>query len=265
MKTKKYVTLAIASTIGFSFISEASAATIKPSLQSQMQYQSAVDKDYISWKIQADNANALRLIRERNAEKISSLQDSDDTEEFYSAPVKNTNVKTFSSPIIDSIKTPTKKEESKYTSRQVGNIDMNRVEQAWLGWVNGARAEKGLDPYITNDNLSDTAQEWAEFSRDRGYTTHGRPGDGCTGATNYGCYNYAAIDEWFKDRGVYATNVNRSTHTENVGYGSFQCKDADCTDEAIAAIKKTYNFFYNEKSYNGVHYRTMVNPNFTQL
>jgi len=142
---------------------------------------------------------------------------------------------------------------------------MRRVEQAWLGWNNSLRASRGLRAYTINDQLNATAQEWSEFSRDRGYITHGRPGDGCTGTMNFSCYNYSAVDSWFASRGVNPTVVSRTKHTENIGYGSFRCTSGDCTDAAIAAIRKTYDFFYSERSYNGVHYRSMVNANFTQI
>lgn len=149
--------------------------------------------------------------------------------------------------------------------RTNGNIDMRRVEQAWLEWNNGLRADLGLSPYTTNDLLNSTAQDWSEFSRNRGFITHGRPGDGCVGEKNYSCYNFWAIDQWFKDRWVDPKVISRSKHTENIGLWRFSCNSDDCTDAAIAAIKKTFDFFHSEKSYNGVHYRSMINPNFTKI
>lgn len=170
---------------------------------------------------------------------------------------------TTSAPATVTSETKTTSETT--TTRMVGNIDMNRVEAAWMGWVNEVREKEGLKPYKTNALLGKTAQEWSEFSRDRGYTTHGRPGDGCVGEKNYTCYNFQAIDKWFTDRGVNATIINRSKHTENVGYGSYRCNAADCTDAAIKAIRKTFDYFYSEKSYNGSHYKSMVNKNFTDM
>lgn len=299
MKSIQYTSVAIATIIGFANISGASALALPgPSLQSQMQRQSVIDAQYASTKIQTANEQALEAIRLRNAAKLSNsatsteenttLSSAQASEDFLKSAEreaalnrtvtrKTSGFNTISTPaiaqtIVANNPAPNATELAQNfaknqnpTSRQVGNIDMARVELAWLSWVNMARAEKGLAPYTTHSALSTTAQEWAEFSANRGYTTHGRPGDGCTGATNYVCYNYNAIDQWLKDRGVNATNVNRSTHTENVGFGGFKCLDSDCTDEAIAAIKSTYNFFYKEKTYNGVHYRTMVNPNFKHL
>lgn len=295
MKTIQYTSVAIATIIGFANISQASALTLPgPSLQSQMQRQATIDAEYASHKIQSANEQALEAIRLRNAAKLSNsatsteenttLSSAQASEDFLKSAEreaalnrtvtrKTVGFNKTSTPVITaSNPAPNATELAQNfaknqnpTSRQVGNIDMARVELAWLSWVNMARAEKGLSPYTIHSGLSATAQEWAEFSANRGYTTHGRPGDGCTGATNYVCYNYTAIDQWFKDRGVNATNVNRSTHTENVGFGGFKCSDSDCTDEAIDAIKSTYNFFYKEKTYNGVHYRTMVNPNFKHV
>lgn len=251
MKTTKYISLALASAMVLAHTSTTSAQVLRPSLNEQMSRQEIVNQEYSESQIAMQNAHALEMIRQRNQARMENISQ-------ISAV----------SPTIESIVSemkPTAEIKTTTTTRNIGNIDMARVEAAWLGWVNDLRAENGLAPYQANPKLSATAQEWAEFSRDRGYTTHGRPGDGCVGEKNYVCYNYKVIDQWFKDRGVFATNINRSTHTENVGYGSFKCTDGECTDEAIKAIRKTFDFFHREKSYNGVHYRTMVNKNFTEM
>lgn len=298
MKTTIYTSVAVATILGFASISEASALALPgPSLQTQMERQTVINAEYASYKVQVANERALEAIRLRNAARLGNLVNSEenltlssaeDSENFLKSEEReaalnrtvtrrSSGFNTISTPVTSQNNSAKKSttnatklaqnfaKNQNLTHHQIGNIDMARVELAWLAWVNMARAEKGLSPYSTHSALSATAQEWAEFSANRGYTTHGRPGDGCEGSTNYVCYNYSVIDQWFKDRGVNATNINRSTHTENVGFGGFKCSDSDCTDEAIAAIKSTYNFFYKEKTYNGVHYRTMVNPNFTHL
>jgi hypothetical protein len=60
--------------------------------------------------------------------------------------------------------------------------------------------------------------------------------------------------------------MNRSKHTENVGYGYYHCTDSDCTSELIASIRTTWNFFMSEKgkSYDA-HYRSIINPYFTKV
>ena len=258
--------------------SQASAQMLRPSLESQMHYQTQVDIQVQANRRSAEADARLAEIRAKNQERMRALNaasnsapepqiDEQARNEALSRVVYRNPINGQSNTPIASVSADNPAVSVNYSpeSRTVGNVDMARVEQVWLGWVNGLRSEKGLAPYSTHHMLGKTAQEWAEFSRDRGYTTHGRPGDGCIGATNYGCYNFGAIDKWFTERGVNAIVLNRSKHTENLGFGAFRCSHGDCTQAAIDSIRKTYNFFLSEKAYNGVHYRTMVNPNFQKM
>ena len=253
--------------------SQVSAQMLRPSLESQMSYQTQVDIQVQANRRSAEADARLEAIRAKNQERMRALNaastpapepqiDEQARNEALSRVVYRNPINGQSNAPIASVSADNPAVSVNYSpeSRTVGNVDMVRVEQAWLGWVNGLRSEKGLAPYSTHHMLGKTAQEWAEFSRDRGYTTHGRPGDGCIGATNYGCYNFGAIDKWFAERGVNAIVLNRSKHTENLGFGAFRC-----TQAAIDSIRKTYNFFLSEKAYNGVHYRTMINPNFKKM
>ena len=258
--------------------SQVSAQMLRPSLESQMSYQTQVDIQVQANRRSAEADARLEAIRAKNQERMRVLNaastpapepqiDEQARNEALSRVVYRNPINGQSNAPIASVSADNPAVSVNYSpeSRTVGNVDMVRVEQAWLGWVNGLRSEKGLAPYSTHHMLGKTAQEWAEFSRDRGYTTHGRPGDGCIGATNYGCYNFGAIDKWFAERGVNAIVLNRSKHTENLGFGAFRCTHGDCTQAAIDSIRKTYNFFLSEKAYNGVHYRTMINPNFKKM
>ncbi|MDO4874105.1 MAG: CAP domain-containing protein [Candidatus Gracilibacteria bacterium] len=277
MKNKKYIPMIL---LGSLFMtSQVSAQMLRPSLESQMHYQTQVDIQVQANRRSAEADARLAEIRAKNQERMRALNsaatnvvsepqiDEQARNEALSRVVYRNPINGQSNAPIASVSADNPAVSVNYSpeSRTVGNVDMARVEQAWLGWVNGLRSEKGLAPYSTHHMLGKTAQEWAEFSRDRGYTTHGRPGDGCIGATNYGCYNFGAIDKWFTERGVNAIVLNRSKHTENLGFGAFRCSHGDCTQAAIDSIRKTYNFFLSEKAYNGVHYRTMVNPNFQKM
>lgn len=145
------------------------------------------------------------------------------------------------------------------------NVDINQVINTWLSWTNSVRQEQGLSLYSIDTRLNGTAAEWSEYSKNRGYIIHGRPGDGCVGIGNYTCYNFSAIDSWFKDRGIDPIVINRAKHTENIGTRWYSCSSSDCTNEMIVAIRKTFDFFLSEKNYNGVHYRSLVNPVFTKI
>lgn len=145
------------------------------------------------------------------------------------------------------------------------NVDMNQVINTWLSWTNSVRLEQWLSPYTIDTRLNGTAQEWSEYSKNRGYIIHGRPGDGCYTIGNYSCYNFSAIDTWFKARGIDPIVINHTKHTENIGTRGYSCHSSNCTDEMIIAVRKTFDFFLSEKSYNGVHYKSLVNPLFTKI
>lgn len=255
------------------------AQMLMPSLQAQMQRQTTVDARYAQDKARMYNEQRLKEIREANEKRVRRLQQQ---EESQNTPIDiAAKEQALSRPVTRIIRPFVWQQQNNYdnfknnpqhitltsapTERNINNIDLIRVEKEWLSWVNNLRSQSGLHPYTQDSRLSDTAQEWSEFSKNRGYIIHGRPGDGCVGETNYHCYNFPAIDQWFKERWINPQIIGRSKHTENLWIGSYRCNSGDCTQSAINAIKKTYNFFLSEKSYNGVHYRTMISPNFTKM
>lgn len=279
LNMKKYIPISIFTISSILSINIANANMLVPSLQAQMQKQNVINEIYNRDKIKMANEQRLEEIRQLNLQRLSNNWNIYQNHQTISTPQnieipdinpilreqalsrvvtrKTNNITLNSAPIVTNYYS--------YNSRNLWNVDLARVEQTWLNWVNSLRFENGLQPYFIDSRLSATAQEWSEFSANRGYITHGRIGDGCVWETNYSCYNFNAIDEWFKSRGVNPKVINRSKHTENVGLWSFSCNGSDCTDSAINAIKKTYNFFLSEKSYNWVHYRTMIHKNFTKM
>jgi hypothetical protein len=138
-------------------------------------------------------------------------------------------------------------------------VDMARVRAIWLKWYNDARAEQGLSPYVYNDQLSRTANIWSEACKARGYMDHRRsPGDAY--------YDYSKITAWFKDLGLVFKNVNRVTHTENIGWGMYRCSKSDCTDDLISAIRSTFDFFMAEKgTASHAHYDSVMNAYFKEI
>lgn len=286
MKHTKHISIAlVGAALLFSGNISAQAQTLTPSLYKQMQQQNIINEQYERTKFDRLNEERMEEIRQRTQARMQNLSP-ENTTTHGSAPLetpaidnaarehalartvtrKNTPLGMTSTPQTITIDTPsTSSAPRTHGARNLGTIDMRTVENAWLSWNNGLRSELGLAPYSIHDALNATAQEWSEFSKNRGYITHGRPGDGCVGAKNYSCYNFKVIDQWFQDRGVNPKVIARSKHTENVGIGAFRCQSGDCTQAAINAIKKTYNFFHSEKSYNGVHYRSMVSPHFRHI
>ncbi len=138
------------------------------------------------------------------------------------------------------------------------HVDVQAVRTTWLSWINALRADKGLRPYALNDYLNATASNWSTFSVLRGTIDHRR-------APKAAYYDYGAIERWFSGKGLAFANVAGKTFTENIGWGPFRCPDGDCTEPLIGATRSTFDFFLSEKGSNGAHYRSLVNPQFTQV
>ncbi|MDP3975317.1 MAG: S-layer homology domain-containing protein [bacterium] len=138
----------------------------------------------------------------------------------------------------------------------IPNIDLSRVRQTWLDWLNGARADQSLAPYSYDDRLHQTALTWSQLSAEKGEMSHQRnPGD------SY--YDYSKIEQWFKDQGLTFKNVNRVTFTENIGWGTYRCSESDCTDKLIEAIRITFDFYMAEKNKEyKPHYNSIMNQYF---
>lgn len=139
-------------------------------------------------------------------------------------------------------------------------IDIQRVRETWLGWTNDARSAAGLPAYEYNDDLGRTAAVWSERAESLGYISHTRPGSSAY-------YDYGLIGRWFADLGVsFASGGGRSNYVENIGWEYYSCSDGDCTEELIAGIRKTFNFFMSEKgSAYAPHYDSIMNPTYNLL
>lgn len=138
------------------------------------------------------------------------------------------------------------------------NIDMGRVEQTWLDRNNELRTSLELPVYTIDTRLSETAQMWSQNALVNQTIDHKRtPTDGY--------YNYTGIERWFAVRGLKFKNINRATFSESLGYGYFSCKKDDCTEDLIASLKTTRNFYMKEKPYMGMHYKALVHPYFQAM
>jgi uncharacterized protein YkwD len=139
------------------------------------------------------------------------------------------------------------------------SVDMYRVRDEWIGWYNDYRATLGLPAYAQDATLDRTAGNWSYYSVKRGTIDHKR-------AWQAPYYDYRAIESWFKKFDVGFKNVGGVTFTENIGWGVYSCDEDDCTDELIASIRSTFDFFLGEKdkAYRS-HYNTIVNGKFTKM
>lgn len=140
-----------------------------------------------------------------------------------------------------------------------GYIDLERVQNTWLGRVNTLRKDRGLPKYSLAAQLTKTASVRSSTMRKKQSADHKR-----FAWSSY--YDYTQIEHWFDELGVQFTNDNRSTFTENVGYSYFVCDEKDCTDEAITSLKSVYEYFISEegKAYD-LHWRTLIHPKYTLM
>lgn len=136
------------------------------------------------------------------------------------------------------------------------NIDMQKVRDTWLGWYNEVRGAQGLKPYSYNDQLARTAIIWSETAKQKGVIEHKRPGQ-----TVY--YDYNRMLAWFKGLGLEFKVIGNQTQVENINWGYYNCKSADCTQALITSIRTGFDFFYGEKNraYRP-HYESIMNKNY---
>lgn len=138
-------------------------------------------------------------------------------------------------------------------------IDIEKLKQAWISWENEERISLGKNLYEYDEMLNSTVKEWSEISKEKWYIDHKR-------SVGDSYYNYAKISDWFEQRGVICSNINKITFSESIGWWVFSCDEDDCTDEAINGLKSTFNFFMSEKwkSY-APHYEAIINPYFQYI
>ncbi len=220
---------------------------LKPSLIAQMNRQEGINR--VNFILEKKLKNQLRLA-EIQARRKAGIK----TTVASSVPYTTT------STVKPVYAAPTSNTPSYSVSSTIPGVDMNRVRSTWMGWYNGTRSALSLQNYTWDTRLDSTAHDWnIEFARGKWENHHRRnPGD------SY--YDFPVIDAWFSARGINPKVINRAKNTENVGYGYYSCSQSDCTDELIASIRSTYNFFMSEKgkSYDA-HYRSIVQPYFTKI
>ena len=229
------------------------SVVLKPSLMTQMQYQSTLDKSNAILDKKRANVKRLAEIRAQRWAKIQNIKTP--TTIVYTPKVTISPI--YKTPIIQPSNSPISQTS---TPQTLPWVDISQVCGAWFGWYNEYRASLGLESYSHDSRLDSTAHDWnIVFAEGKGQNHHTR---------NLwdGYYNFSVIDRWFIDRGIEPKVINRSKHTENVGYGYYSCSADDCSDELIASIRSTWNFFMSEKwkSYDA-HYRSIINPYFTKM
>ncbi len=125
----------------------------------------------------------------------------------------------------------------------IPNVDLARVRAVWLALHNTERQTKSLIPFTYSSVLEWTASLWAQHLADLGIVTHNRKN------TDW-WYSYESIKSWFINQWIVFVStgqISQSLFTENLWWNLYSCKKTDCTDDFIAAIKKSRTFFMSEK------------------
>lgn len=139
------------------------------------------------------------------------------------------------------------------------DIDISKVKNTWIWWYNAVRKEEWVNYYSYDPKLESTALNWSKIAKSRWEISHKRN-------TWDVYYDYDKITSWFKYRWVVCKNIYRATHTENIWYWSFKCSDGECSDELIASIRSTFDFYMSEKwTSNDAHYRSIIHKYFTKM
>jgi hypothetical protein len=138
---------------------------------------------------------------------------------------------------------------------------MEKVRSAWLQRHNQERALLWLAPLTYHLALESTATTWANYLASIKATVHKR-----TSSDWY--YSYTSIKQRFLDQWIifaHQEQNGQSLFTENLWWNMYSCKEDDCTEKFIAAIKKSRDFFMSEKwkSYSP-HYNAIIG-NYTSL
>jgi len=146
-------------------------------------------------------------------------------------------------------------------STQIPNVDMEKVRSAWLQRHNQERYNLWLDPLAYHFALESTATTWANYLGSIRTAIHKR-------TSSDGYYSYASIKQRFLNQWIIFTHQEQngqSLFTENLWWNMYSCKKTDCTEDFIAAVKKSRDFFMSEKWKSYIlHYNAIIG-NYTSL
>lgn len=133
------------------------------------------------------------------------------------------------------------------------NVDMKAVREAWLGWHNQARADRGIGSLTLNTGLNYSSSLWAKSNKKDGAIMHTRA-------------NNQSITDWFTAVGIKFKPLTGIMFGENLGYRTYRCSASDCTQEAISTAHAIFDAFMAEQgtSYTG-HYDNIVTPDFKEV
>lgn len=159
----------------------------------------------------------------------------------------------------DNSELPTQNEDNSDSSVDSYRINKTQAAKFWLDLNNDERESRGLYEYTFNDTLNQSAQTWSDYQKSISFATHKRD-------DNDMYYDYQKITKWLADESVVCKNIDKYTHTENVGWGAYYCDAQDCTAELQNAMTRTFDFYMSEEFDNyQPHFLSIVNEYFTEI
>ena len=179
--------------------------------------------------------NNLNLLAVRNRDDADQVKLYTELQNYVSAQIES--LWSFDSAAVSFTLLPSS------SGMNILNVDLDRVRATWLSWHNTERQTKWLTPFTYSSALEGTASTRAQHLADIKTTTHRRK-------STDGYYSYASIKSWFVDQWIVFSDTGQKSSllfTENIWWNIYSCKKADCTDDFIAAIKKSRKFFMSEK------------------
>lgn len=141
----------------------------------------------------------------------------------------------------------------------LAGVDADRIRAAWLQRHNDARIAQWIAPLTYHSDLERSATLWSEYQVANGYVGHKRKADD-------GYYNYASLQEWFENLGIYFAHPwgGRSAFSESMGYRGYRCESSDCSSSLLDSTKKTFDAFMKE-GVKWAHYKAIMMPHYTQM
>lgn len=150
-----------------------------------------------------------------------------------------------------------------HISDNLWNINEQKVREAILSWHNQERKSLWYNAYIYNLDLEWSATLWANKLSASGKTSNlhlRNNGDGY--------YNYNSMLNRFSSLWIdFPKSIWwGASFSESIWYNTYRCSKSDCTDDLIAAIKKTRTWLImKEKTSMWSHYKAVIMKHFTQM
>lgn len=112
-------------------------------------------------------------------------------------------------------------------------VDMRRVRAAWLEWYNVERARLGLRLLSSDETLNHVSYTQALAMQDQEYVQSS---------------SYPLLRRTLGKEGL--TYAGALSAWQSAGTGEYACKQSECTDELLAALRRTFDAIQSQRDYD---------------